>query len=588
MSTPSFRSHTCGELRREHVGQNVTLAGWLRNRRDHGGVAFIDLADHYGTTQTVVDPDAAFFDAINATSKESVIQIVGVVVARSENTVNPEMATGAIEVSAKEFKVLGLAEPLPFSVFPEAPMPEDLRLKYRYLDLRRSKTHANMILRSRIISSVRRRMEALGFTEFQTPTLTSSSPEGARDYLVISRRHPGKVYALPQAPQQFKQLLMISGFDRYFQIAPCYRDEDARADRSPGEFYQLDIEMSFVTQDEVFSTLEILMKGVFEEFSPGTSVPTPFPRIPYDEAMLRYASDKPDLRNPLVVTELTDLFAQSDFAAFAGKTVRAIRAPGGAGRPRSSFDKLEEAAKKEGAAGLAWLALQPDGTLKGPVGKFLTELQRATILERSGLQAGDALFFVAGEKTLALKILNWLRRELCDQLKLSETGVFRFCWVVDFPFYERDDEGAIAFSHNPFSMPQGGMASLESMDPLAIKAHQYDIVCNGVELSSGAIRNHDPAVMYRAFELAGYERSTVDEKFGALVRALKHGAPPHGGIAPGIDRIVMLLAGESNIREVIPFPMSQSAEDLLMGAPSVPTPKQMRELRIKFLTDQKS
>jgi len=585
MSNQSFRTHTCGALRKEHVGQNVTLAGWLRNRRDHGGITFVDLADHYGVTQMVIDPQFAGLAEVNQTPKESVIQIQGNVVARTENTINAEMPTGTIEVQAREFTVLGIAEPLPFSVFPEAPIPEDLRLKYRYLDLRRSKVHGNMVLRSRVISSIRRRMEALGFAEFQTPTLTSSSPEGARDYLVISRRHPGKCYALPQAPQQFKQLLMIAGFDRYFQIANCYRDEDARADRSPGEFYQLDLEMSFVTQDEVFSTVEILFKGLFEEFAPGTVVQAPFPRLTYDEAMLRYASDKPDLRNPTEIVELSDLFEKSGFTAFAGKTVRAILAPNGSTRPRSFFDKLEDAAKKEGAPGLAWLTLQADGILKGPLVKFLTEEQRAVILERSGAQKGDALFFVAGERPLALKILHWLRKEICEQFKLQKADQFLFCWVVDFPFYERDDEGLIQFNHNPFSMPQGGLESLNRLNPLEVKAHQYDIVCNGVELSSGAIRNHDPAIMYRAFEIVGYTREEVDQKFGALVRALKHGAPPHGGIAPGIDRMVMLLAGESNIREVIPFPQNQNAEDLLMGAPSTPTPKQLRELRIRFVPE---
>ena len=581
-----YRTHTCGELRTSHLGSQVRLSGWLRNRRDHGGVLFIDLADHYGVTQLIVNPGTPPHDLLEALPKETVIRVDGVVITREPGQVNPGMATGEVEVKVSDAEVLGPTAPLPFSVFPEVAAPEDLRLSYRFLDLRRSKMHANILMRSQVIASIRSRMNALGFMEYQTPTLTASSPEGARDYLVPSRRHPGKFYALPQAPQMFKQLIMISGFDRYFQIAPCYRDEDARADRSPGEFYQLDLEMSFVTQDDVFRVVETLMHGLFQEFAPGKPFPPPpFPRITYEDAMLHYGSDKPDLRNPIRIVDLTPLFpASSSFRAFAGKHVRAIRIPKGAERSRSFFDKLEEDAKSAGAKGLAWLLVEEDRSMKGPIAKFIGPDETASMLRISEAVPGDALVFMADEAgERASKLMGVIRDKLGNLLDLIEKDVFRFCWIVDFPMYELNPEtGKIEFSHNPFSMPQGGLAALNEKDPLHIKAFQYDIVCNGYELSSGAIRNHDPETMYRAFEIAGYARSEVDQRFRALISALKYGAPPHGGIAPGIDRIVMLLTDERNIREVIMFPMNQNAEDLMMNAPSTVRPEQLRELHIRI------
>jgi aspartyl-tRNA synthetase len=582
----TYRTHTCGELRSEHVGSAVRLSGWLRNRRDHGGVYFIDLADHYGITQLVVAPGSDAYERVNRLPKETVIRADGVVVHREEGKVNPLMPTGEVEIRVSEIEVLGPTEPLPFNVFPESPVPEDLRLTYRFLDLRRSKMHANILLRSRIITSIRRRMVDLGFVEYQTPTLTASSPEGARDFLVPSRRQAGKFYALPQAPQMFKQIIMVAGFDRYFQIAPCYRDEDARADRSPGEFYQLDLEMSFVTQEDVFSAVETLMSGLFQEFAPSrVMTPVPFPHIAYDDAVLRFGTDKPDLRNPLEICDLTALFASSGFKAFAGKTVRAIRIPQGASQSRSFFDKLEERAKTEGAAGLAWLLVEAGDSLKGPVNKFLTSEDTAAIITKTGSHAGDAIIFLSDIDTAKIcRILAALRTHLGQLLNLIERDVYRFCWIVDFPMYEFDSEHEkIDFSHNPFSMPQGGLEALNKRDPLTIKAFQYDIVCNGYELSSGAIRNHNPEIMYRAFEIAGYERSEVDQRFKALINALKFGAPPHGGIAPGIDRIVMLLADEPNIREIIMFPMNQNAEDLMMNAPNTVRPEQLRELHISVV-----
>jgi len=581
-----YRTHTCGELRSSHTGIDVRLSGWLRNRRDHGGVYFIDLADHYGITQLVVEPDAPCYELISSFTKETVIRIDGKVVARDAGAINPNMATGEIEVRVTDAELLGATEPLPFSVFPELPVPEDMRLTYRFLDLRKSKMHANILLRSRIIASIRRRMVDLGFVEYQTPTLTASSPEGARDFLVPARRHPGKFYALPQAPQMFKQIIMVSGFDRYFQIAPCYRDEDARADRSPGEFYQLDLEMSFVTQDDVFSAMETLFTGLFAEYAPNHTVtPAPFPRIPYAEAMLKYGSDKPDLRNPLVITDISALFAGSTFRAFAGKTVRAMRLPQTSDRSRSFWDKLEEQAKTAGAAGLAWLTVEADGSLKGPVAKFLTPESAQQLIAGTGSETGDAIIIIADTDVAKVaRILSGLRNSLGEQLGLIEKNVFRFCWIVDFPMYEsEEDSGKIEFSHNPFSMPQGGLEALNTQDPLTIKAFQYDIVCNGYELSSGAIRNHQPEIMYRAFEIAGYPRDEVNTRFKALINALKFGAPPHGGIAPGIDRIVMLLADEPNIREVIMFPMNQNAEDLMMNAPNTVRPQQLKELHIQIV-----
>ena len=582
----TYRTHTCGELRVEQVGSAVRLSGWLRNRRDHGGVYFIDLADHYGTTQLVVAPGSDMYERVIRLPKETVIRVDGTVQHREEGKVNPLMPTGEIEIRASEVEVLGPTEPLPINVFPENAAPEDLRLAYRFLDLRRSKMHANIVLRSKIISSIRRRMVDLGFMEYQTPTLTASSPEGARDFLVPSRLHPGKFYALPQAPQMFKQIIMVAGFDRYFQIAPCYRDEDARADRSPGEFYQLDLEMSFVTQEDVFAAVEALLAGLFEEFaSSRIRTPIPFPRLTYEETMRRFGTDKPDLRNPLEITDLTELFAGSGFKAFAGKTVRAIRIPAGSKQSRSFFDKLEERAKAEGAAGLAWVLVEAGGTLKGPIAKFLPAGDTAAVLAQTGSQVEDAIIFLSDTDTAKVcRILSGLRTHLGQLLNLIEENVFRFCWIVDFPMYEYDAEHEkIDFSHNPFSMPQGGLEALNTRDPLTIKAFQYDIVCNGIELSSGAIRNHHPEIMYRAFEIAGYQRSEVDQRFRALINALKFGAPPHGGIAPGVDRIVMLLADEPNIREIIMFPMNQNAEDLMMNAPNTVRPQQLRELHISVV-----
>ena len=568
------------------MGSAVRLSGWLRNRRDHGGVYFIDLADHYGVTQLVVAPGTDMYDRVTRIPKETVIRADGKVVHREEGKVNPAMATGEIEVQVSEIEVLGPTEPVPFSVFPESPVPEDLRLTYRFLDLRRSKMHANIMLRSQVIASIRRRMVALGFFEFQTPTLTASSPEGARDFLVPARRHPGKFYALPQAPQMFKQIIMVSGFDRYFQIAPCYRDEDSRADRSPGEFYQLDLEMSFVTQEDVFSAVEQLFVGLFAEFRPDRPMtPAPFPHLTYEEAMRRFGTDKPDLRNPLEIVELTGLFATSGFKAFAGKTVRALRIPEGAKQSRSFFDKLEERAKGEGAAGLAWLLVEAGNTLKGPINKFLSAEEVAQIVALTGSKPEDAIIFLSDADTAKIcRILAGIRTHLGQTLNLIEQDIYKFCWIVDFPMYEFDEEHKkVDFSHNPFSMPQGELEALNTKDPLTIKAFQYDIVCNGYELSSGAIRNHHPEIMYRAFEIAGYERSEVDTRFRALINALKYGAPPHGGIAPGVDRIVMLLADEPNIREVIMFPMNQNAEDLMMNAPNTVRAEQLRDLHIRVV-----
>ena len=582
----TYRTHTCGQLRAGDAGSTVRLSGWLRNRRDHGGVYFIDLADHYGTTQLVVAPGSEMYERVIRLPKETVIRADGKVAPREEGKVNPLMPTGEIEIKVTDIEVLGPTEPVPFNVFPENPVPEDLRLTYRFLDLRRTRMHANILLRSRIISSIRRRMVDLGFLEYQTPTLTASSPEGARDFLVPARRQPGKFYALPQAPQMFKQIIMVAGFDRYFQIAPCYRDEDARADRSPGEFYQLDLEMSFVTQDDVFAALETLFCGLFEEFSPArTMTAAPFPRITYEDAMLRYGTDKPDLRNPLEIRDLTALIAGSSFKAFAGKTVRALRIPGAAKQSRSFFDKLEERAKTEGAAGLAWLLVEAGGTLKGPIAKFLTADDTAAVISQTASEPEDAIIFLSDTDTAKIcRIMAGLRTHLGQSLNLIEPDVYRFCWIVDFPMYEYDEEHQkIDFSHNPFSMPQGGLEALNTRDPLTIKAFQYDIVCNGYELSSGAIRNHHPEIMYRAFEIAGYERSEVDQRFRALINALKFGAPPHGGIAPGIDRIVMLLADEPNIREIIMFPMNQNAEDLMMNAPNTVRPEQLRDLHLRVV-----
>ncbi len=593
-----YRTHTCGALTLAADGAAVRLSGWCHRIRDHGGVLFIDLRDHYGLTQCVVDPDSPAFAQAEKLRSEFVIRVDGAVRRRPPGTENPDMPTGLIEVYVREIEVLGPAGDLPLPVFGDQPYPEDTRLKYRFLDLRREKLHANIMLRGRIIDSLRARMKAQGFFEFQTPILTASSPEGARDFLVPSRLHPGKFYALPQAPQQFKQLTMVAGFDRYFQIAPCFRDEDARADRSPGEFYQLDIEMSFVTQEDVFAAVEPVLRGVFEEFGGGKPVTQTFPHIPYAESMLKYGVDKPDLRNPIVIADVTEVFEREDvtFNAFkqvikSGGVVRAIPAPGAARQPRSFFDKLNDWAKGEGAPGLGYIIFEGEGdalTGKGPIAKFLAPEAQRALVAKAKLAAGDAVFFACDKEAKAAKLAGAARVRIGNDLGVCKTDVFEFCWIVDFPMYEwNEDEKRIDFSHNPFSMPQGGLEALETKDPLDIKAFQYDIVCNGVELSSGAIRNHRPDVMLKAFEIAGYGEDVLLEKFGGMYRAFQCGAPPHGGIAPGVDRIVMLLAGEENLREVVLFPMNQRAEDLLMGAPSSVTPKQLRELHIRLSPPEK-
>ena len=589
----AYRTHNCAQLVAADVGQEVRLSGWVHRKRDHGGLLFVDLRDHHGLTQIVTNIGSEAHAVLEGMRAESVVTVTGEVVARAAEAVNPNLRTGAIEVRAREVTVQSAAQELPMPVAGEADYPEDIRLRYRFLDLRRERIHRNIMLRSGVIASIRRRMVAQGFTEFQTPILTASSPEGARDYLVPSRVHPGKFYALPQAPQMFKQLLMVAGFDRYFQIAPCFRDEDARADRSPGEFYQLDFEMSFVTQDDVFAAIEPVLHGVFEEFAAGRTVtPAPFPRIAYRESMLRYGSDKPDLRNPIEIADVTEAFRGSGFGLFArlvegGSTVRAIPAPGAGTKSRKFFDDMNDWARGQGYSGLGYINIK-DGVPAGPIAKNHGEEATAALIAALGLGPDDGVFFAAGKEGDAARLAGLARTRIGEELHLIEQGVFKFCWIVDFPMYEYDEEAKkIDFSHNPFSMPQGGLEALEGKDPMDILAYQYDIVCNGVELSSGAIRNHRPEIMYKAFEIAGYSQAEVDTNFAGMINAFKFGAPPHGGSAPGIDRIVMLLADEPNIREVVLFPMTQKAEDLMMGAPAPATPRQLRELHIRVVDGPK-
>ena len=582
----AYRTHTCGALRATDAGQTARLSGWVHSKRDHGGLLFIDLRDHYGITQCVLPQGAPAFGAADSLRPESVITVTGQIVPRSESTINPRLPTGEIELQVDALDVQSAADVLPFQVAGDSTYPEELRLRYRYLDLRRDKLHQNMILRARIIDSIRRRMAGAAFTEFQTPILTVSSPEGARDFLVPARLHPGKFYALPQAPQQFKQLCMVAGFDRYFQIAPCFRDEAGRADRTL-MFYQLDVEMSFVTQDDVFAAMEPIMAGIFEEFANGRAVdPAPFRRIPFETAMLEYGTDKPDLRNPIRIADVTDAFANSGFGLFAriaasGGVVRAIPAPGAGVRPRGFFDKLNEWAREQGAGGLGYIAFDPSGA-KGPIAKNLEPDRLEAIRAACNLGPDDAVFFAAGPRDEAPKFAGQVRTRLGADLGLIEENAFRFCWIVDFPMYELNEETRqVDFSHNPFSMPQGELEGLNTKDPLEIGAYQYDIVCNGYEMASGAIRNHKAEIMLRAFEIAGYPASAVEERFGGMLNAFRYGAPPHGGMAAGIDRIVMLLANEPNLREVNLFPMNQQGEDLMMGAPSTVEPARLKEVHIR-------
>jgi aspartyl-tRNA synthetase len=585
-----YRTNNCGELTINEVDKLVKLSGWINRKRDHGQLLFIDLRDHYGITQIVIE-DESLIEIVNNATNESVITVIGKVAARAPEVINKNIPTGEIEVIAQEIHLESIAAPLPLNVNSEQAAPEDTRLKYRFLDLRREKIHNNIILRSKIIQEIRSLMIAKGFLEFQTPILTASSPEGARDFLVPSRLHPGKFYALPQAPQQFKQLLMVSGFDKYFQIAPCFRDEDARADRSPGEFYQLDVEMSFVTEDDVFSCMEDVLFKLFNKFSSKKITGTPFPRISYQNAILKYGCDKPDLRNPIEMCDLTNLFVESEFTIFKnnilkGCAVKGIPAPKAAANPRSFFDKITEFATSLGAGGLGYITFNPDdGTPKGPIVKFLTSKQIEQIKQLANVGNGDAIFFSCESLNILNKLSSQLRTKIAEELNIIEQDVYKFCWITDFPFYEWNEEkNAIDFSHNPFSMPKGGLDSLlqakSREDLLSITAHQYDIVCNGVELSSGAIRNHKPEIMYKAFEIVGYSKEDVEKKFAGMLKAFCYGAPPHGGIAPGIDRIVMLLCDEPNIREVIAFPLNQQAQDLLMNAPSTVDMRQLNELNI--------
>ncbi|WBO24160.1 aspartate--tRNA ligase [Sphingomonas abietis] len=590
----AYRTHTCAQLSAGDVGQTVRLSGWVHRKRDHGGVLFVDLRDHYGLVQIVADSDSDALKVLEGVRAESVVTIDGVVEARAPEAVNPNLATGAIEVRAKVVTILSAAAELPMPVAGEQEYPEDVRLRYRFLDLRRETLHANIVTRTKIIRDMRRRMEDEGFTEYSTPILTASSPEGARDFLVPSRIHPGKFYALPQAPQQYKQLLMVAGFDRYFQIAPCFRDEDPRADRLPGEFYQLDLEMSFVTQEDVWNTMEPVIAGVFETFAEDKPV-TPagsFPRIPYSEAMLKYGSDKPDLRNPIEITDVTEHFHGSGFGIFAslvegGSVIRAIPAPGAGAGSRKFFDEMNNWARGEGYSGLGYINIK-DGVPGGPIAKNHGEEATAKLIAALGLGPNDGVFFAAGKESVAAKLAGLARTRAAEQLDLIDKDRFALCWIVDFPFYEWDeDEKKVEFAHNPFSMPQGGMEALETRDPLSLKAYQYDMVCNGFEIASGSIRNQSPETMVKAFELVGLSKADVEERFGGLYRAFQYGAPPHGGMAAGVDRIVMLLCGAQNLREITLFPMNQKAEDLLMGAPSPAMIKQLRELHVRVVEPQK-
>lgn len=582
-----YRTHTCAALRLEHVGMTARLSGWIHATRDHGGIVFIDLRDHYGLTQLVLNPNKPFYDEISRLPRESTVTVTGPVTRRDDETINTMVETGEVELVVESIEILSQARPLPFSITDERMIPEVTRLAHRFLDLRRQGLHDRIMLRSKVIASIRQRMIEMGFFEFQTPILTSSSPEGARDYLVPSRLYPGKFYALPQAPQQFKQLLMVAGFDRYFQIAPCFRDEDARADRSPGEFYQLDLEMSFVEQEDVFQAVEQLFSGVFAEFSPWDATEAPYPRITYADAMLRYGTDKPDLRFGLEIQDVSELFAGSDFRIFRriveqGGVIRVICVPDVEDQPRSFFDSLDPYIKEQGGQGLAYLLFASDG-VRGPIASVLGDEMLERLQQATGAGEGSSLFFIADKEESASLLSGRLRLHLADELSLREEQVYRFCWIVDYPMYEWDDErNTIEFSHNPFSMPQGGLTALETKEPLEVLAYQYDLVCNGTELSSGAIRNHRPDIMYKAFALAGYAQAEVEQNFSGMIQALQYGAPPHGGIAPGIDRIVMLLADEPNIREVIAFPLNQNAQDLLMGAPNDVSERQLRDLHIRL------
>ena len=583
-----YRTHNCNELTKDNSGQKIALSGWINKKRDHGNLLFIDLRDNYGITQCIIDKSNENFKSLEKIQLESVIKINGMVVERSLETVNSELKTGEIEVNINSFEVLGACKELPMPVFSDQEYSEEIRLKYRFLDLRRKKIHDNIILRSKVISFIRNEMFKLGFLEFQTPILTSSSPEGARDFLVPSRLNPGKFYALPQAPQQFKQLIMVSGFDRYFQIAPCFRDEDARADRSPGEFYQLDLEMSFVEQEDIFKVVERLIVNVFKNFSSKNLMQEKFPRIPYEESMLKYGSDKPDLRNPLIISDLSDIFTRDDvtFDIFkklvkSGSRVRCIVTKDTKEKPRSFFDNIDKWAKEQGASGLAYFTIEKNENIsaKGPVGKFFSNEALEEIMKITGAEVGDSIFFACGKINDVEKITSLARDKIAKDLNLIDENIFAFCWIVDYPMFEKNEiTKKIEFSHNPFSMPQGDINKIDFENPLSIKAYQYDIVCNGIELSSGAIRNHVPELMYKLFSTAGYKKDQVDEKFSGMINALSYGAPPHGGIAPGIDRIVMLLANEKNIREVTMFPMNQNAQDLMMNAPSEVDELQLKEL----------